>query len=179
LGILLVLSKLGIPQSIQKQKLEVLFNFTAEAFNAKAPSLKGLSLDEGLKQYALFTRDQATMVIEQGGQAAVEARLFESASRFGREIRTTFQVATPEDVMVAGALIYRLLKIDFEGKAGGDVAIKRCFFSAYYSPRVCQIMSSLDAGVMAGLSGGGKFTFSRRITEGNSECCAHLELPAR
>ncbi len=179
MGLLLIFSKLGVPQTIQRQKLEDLFRFTAEAFNAASPPLRGLSLEECLRQYALFTREQADNTLWKDDQAGVQARLFDSAAQFGRQIRTAFGVRKAEDVMEAGSLVYRLLKIEFQGKPAGDIAIKRCFFSAYYTPEVCRLISSLDAGLLAGLSAGGKLTFSQRITEGQSECRAHLEIPAQ
>ena len=78
--------------------------------------------------------------------------------------------------MQASAIIYRALRIEFQGEPDGTIVIKNCFFSDYYSGEVCRIISSLDEGLLAGLSAGGKVNFSQRITE-KKECCrAYLEM---
>ena len=81
--------------------------------------------------------------------------------------------------MQMGELIYKVLKIEFQGEPRGNIVIKRCFFSAYYSRSVCQLISSLDEGLLTGLSGGGKLIFSQRITEGHECCRAYLDAPGR
>jgi len=78
--------------------------------------------------------------------------------------------------MQMSAVIYKMLKIEFHGDSHGDIVIKRCFFSTYYSSNVCHLISALDEGLLAGLSGGGQFSFSQRITEGYSVCRAYLEM---
>jgi hypothetical protein len=79
--------------------------------------------------------------------------------------------------MEMSSILYQILGIDFEGDTSGEVTIKKCFFSDYYSQQVCQIISSLDEGVAAGLSGGGNLSFSGRITEGKDCCRARLAMP--
>ena len=76
--------------------------------------------------------------------------------------------------MASCQLIYKALKIDFQGDPQGEVQIKRCYFSQYYSGEVCRVISSLDEGLVAGLSGGLKMEFTQRITEANPCCTARL-----
>ena len=109
----------------------------------------------------------------------MQSRLFQNAYRIGQQFKADFNINTAEEVMRMGALIYKFLKIDFQGEPQGNIVIKRCFFSAYYSSKVCRLISSLDEGLLAGLSGGGKLSFSQRITEGNECCRAYLEAPGR
>jgi hypothetical protein len=52
--------------------------------------------------------------------------------------------------------------------------VDRCAFAERYSPPVCALMSSLDAGLIAGLTRGGRLLFSERITEGNVRCLARI-----
>jgi hypothetical protein len=173
-SLLLSVSRLYLPGSIRKRQLARLFKITAEAFQTVAPSLKGLSCDDTLKLYALFTREQAGNAIRQGKEVESGDRLFRNAFSLGQQLKADFRIK-PADVMPVAALVYRILKIDFDGRPDGSILIKRCFFSSYYSGQVCHLISSLDAGLLAGLAGGGKLIFSGRITEGDACCLAHLE----
>jgi hypothetical protein len=93
-------------------------------------------------------------------------------------LRRRLGVRTVADAMVAARAVYRALDIDLRGSAGGDVLVGRCSFARLYTPEVCAVMASVDAGVFAGLTGGRRLTFRRRITEGAPACVARLEEPA-
>ena len=128
--------------------------------------------------------DQATIqdavdAASAGDIIEVKTGLFQNAFRMGREIRRNFRLRSPGEVMEMSRILYRFLGIDFEGKAGGDVTIKSCFFSHYYSPQVCRLISSLDEGLAAGLSDGGRLDFSQRITEDKDCCKARLVIPEK
>jgi hypothetical protein len=179
MGFLLAISNMYIPQFLQKRKLGMLFEATARAFQVTSPSTSGLSYNDALKLYARFTREQAFKSIEQGDELALQSRLFQNAFQIGRQFRADFRINTTEEVMRMGALVYKILKIEFEGKPQGHIVIKRCFFSDYYSGDICRLISSLDEGLLSGLSGGGKLSFSQRITEGKECCRANLEAPGR
>jgi hypothetical protein len=179
MGWLLALSNIYVPQVIQKRKLRMLLEATADAFQVVAPSAAGLSYDKCLELYARFTQEQALHSIQRGDELKVQARLFENARRIGRQFKVDFGIKSGEDVMRMATLIYKLLKIEFREEKGGNIVIKRCFFSSYYSGNVCRLISSLDEGLLDGLSGGGKLTFSQRITAGNTCCRAYLETPGR
>jgi hypothetical protein len=77
-------------------------------------------------------------------------------------------------VMDIGRVLYRILDIDLQGDARGEVVISRCYFSRFYSAEVCRLMSAMDRGLFAGLSNGGELTFSSRITQGQPCCRAHF-----
>lgn len=179
MGLLLTISTLYIPPFIRKQKLEMLFKATSDAFQATVPSTGELSFNDCLKLYAHFTREQADKAIQQGNQLVVQTRLYQNAFRIGQQIRTDFNIHTAEEVMRMSTLIYKILKIDFQGESGGKIVIRRCFFSAYYSNEVCRLISCLDEGLLVGLAGGGKLRFYRRITEGDKCCRACLETARR
>jgi hypothetical protein len=56
----------------------------------------------------------------------------------------------------------------------GDVMVVRCAFARVYGPDVCRLMSSMDSGLIAGLTDAGGLHFTGRITEGASACRALL-----
>jgi len=177
-GLLLTLVSLYVPRSVRRRKLEGLFAATADAFQTPQPSTRGLTLDECLRRYALFTREQAGVAIMHGTEAQVRARLYRNAHDIGRQLRRDLRVGTSQ-VMRVGALVYRMLGIDFRGEAGGDIVIRRCFFSDFYSEDACGLISALDEGLLVGLAGGGRLTFLQRITEGRPCCLAHLDTHGR
>jgi hypothetical protein len=179
MGLILAVSTLYVPPFVRKRSLAKLFKATAEAFETTVPATRNLSHDECLKMYAQFTREQADKSIRQGKQLETQSRLFQNACGLGRQLKADFKVNTPEDVMRMAKLVYRILKIDFQGEPEGNITIKRCFFSAYYSSQVCRLISSLDEGLLVGLAGGGKLSFSGRITEGDECCRAFLEIAGR
>lgn len=174
MGFLLAASRIYVPEFIKRRALHELSEATAEAFQCKAPSVDGLSFQECLTEYALFTTHEAQRAIQQQSQAEAKHRLYENACRLGQRLKRGFRIGTIEEVMQMGEVVYGILRIDFHGGSQGDVLISRCFFSSFYSPDVCRIIASLDEGLLAGLSGGGKLSFSRRITEGGGCCQAHL-----
>jgi hypothetical protein len=179
MGLLLAVSGIYVPQFLRKRRLEFLFDATAGAFQVPAPSSVGLSYSDYLALYAEFTRDQAGRVLRLGDGEEVRSRLFNGACRIGQQLRIEFNIRTFEEVMRVGSLTYKLLKIDLRGDRQGDIMIKQCFFSAYYSSQVCRLISALDEGLFAGLSWGGRLSFSQRITEGSQCCRAFLAVPGR
>lgn len=167
----LFLAERYMPEFIKKRELGNLFQLTASAFARKAPSLSHLSFDDCLGEYALFTRTS----VDQAGNgdeeiAALQDRLFRQAFEYGRLWRRRLGITTMKEVMRAGRVLYRAIGIQFRGTDQGLIEISECFFSRYYSPATCRVISSLDAGIMAGLSDGKLLSFSQRITEG-FECC--------
>ena len=92
------------------------------------------------------------------------------------ELRKTLRPATPDELRTAMRLLYRAIGINAKFDMEGNVTISACYFSSFYSGRICRLISALDAGVAAGLSGGGRLVFSQRMTEGHDCCLARLEL---
>ncbi len=104
------------------------------------------------------------------------ARLFAAtAEGFGADMPDL----AGKDAMQMAHLIYGIVGIDFRGNPQGEVVISRCYFSSFYSPKVCGIISSLDAGLLSGISGGGRLSFQQRLTEGTECCRARLSLGVR
>jgi hypothetical protein len=178
MNIRLLALKIHIPLCIKKKKLEELSDLVAEAFGKPKPTLKGLSYDERLKVFASYTSKEAEIKIREGQHLEeIKTKLYENAYKLGKKIREDFRIRSVQEIMEMSRILYQILGIDFEGDRDGEVTIKNCFFSPYYSDRVCELISSLDKGVAAGLSDGGKLSFSQKITEGKDCCKAHLVLP--
>jgi hypothetical protein len=175
MNLLLTAARLYVPSSIKTKRLHELFDITADAFHCKAPGLDGLSFNECLSNYALFTREKAEECIRQGNDPEIKPRLYQNAYALAQSLKTSYHVKNEKDVINMARIVYRILGIDFECNRQGEIRIGRCFFSSYYSGRVCRIISSLDEGLMEGLSGGA-FRFSQRITEGGKCCLAHLSF---
>ena len=129
---LLGMARIYIPAFVKKRKIEELFNCTASAFECSIPDVSGLSFDECLKKYALFTQEEAEKSIRQGKDLqAIKNRLYQNAFRFGEKIRKQFHVATIEEAMALSRILYHALGIEFHGTAEGEITINRCFFSGY------------------------------------------------
>jgi hypothetical protein len=175
--LLLKVSQVYVPGYVKKKRLEELLACTAVAFQTAAPTLNGLPFDRSLARYALFTAEQAENALRhRQSLKALRHRLYGQAYRLGQNLRREFDIHSTGEVMAMAGVLYRVLGIEFQGTVDGDVTIRRCFFSQFYSSRVCRVMSALDQGVLAGLSGGGRLAFSARITDGQPRCQAHLAL---
>jgi hypothetical protein len=177
MGLALAVSRNYLPTFIRKSRLNDLFRAAVDAFRCEVPQLQGYSFDRCLTGFALFTSRNAQRCLQSGTQEEVKERLYNNAFLIGRRLRKELRVSTVEEVMQASGIIYKAIEIDFHGEADGQIEIPVCFFSPYYSDKICRVMSSMDEGLMAGLSGGLKLEFTQRITEGH-ECCKARLLQA-
>jgi hypothetical protein len=132
-----------------------------------------LPAEQTLQAFAEFTAQAASAT---ANPELVSRRLFEVSFAPGRWLRRTFGVASSQDVMDAAQVVYRALGIAFDGDSCGEITISDCFFSRVYRPAACRVMSALDAGLLAGLSGGKHLVFSQRITDGYP-CCRAVLAP--
>jgi len=163
------------PALFRRKVLCSLISATARAFEVEAPSTRGLSTRNLLETYALFTREEAERLwAENRDQSAVERRLFENASELGAALRRKFHLRSRDDVLSMSRVLYKILGITSDGRPDGAIRISECAFSRFYTGPVCRLISSLDAGAAAGISGGGRLEFSQRITEGHDCCRARL-----
>lgn len=159
-----------VPEIIKKKMLHELLALTAAAFQSEPPLLKGLPFAECLAAYALFTKEQAEHCLQaQQSLKGVKSCLFENSYVFGQKLRKSLHIVTPKEAIAVLEIVYKLIGIDFLYDGQGGFIVKQCFFSKYYSPGVCRLISALDEGMAAGLVCG-KLSFSQRITEGG-DCC--------
>jgi hypothetical protein len=167
----LFICQLYVPGFIKRAKLARLFKITAQAFTGHETRTTSQRFTMLLSAYAAFTQSQAAAALENPGSLeTIKERLFNHAFKLGKELRHELAVKNHRDFRVAVRAIYRALKIDFACGPGGEFTITRCFFSNFYSGAVCAIISSLDAGLIAGLGNGLHMSFTGRITE-NCPCC--------
>ena len=165
------------PSSVRKNGLKQLFSIAAEAFESPILDIQGLSADECLRQFALFTKNQVEKLINTGNDLeAVKKRLYQKAFQLGEKYRKKFRIQNLNDVMSTARIFYHIIGIKFKGNAMGEVVIKRCYFSNVYNDQVCQVMSVMDSGLLAGLANGGELIFRSRITENQSCCQANFVL---
>ncbi len=160
-----------LPEPIRKAVLVRLFTDTATALGGVAPPLRTLNAEQTLAVFRDFTAQAA---VSQNASPAAFERLFAVTHRYGKRLRSAFGVASTDDAMAVARVVYRAIGIDFVGRTTGEITFNRCFFSEVYTPQICAFMSALDAGLLAGLSDGGRLVFSERITEGHPCCRASL-----
>lgn len=157
----------------RRRELLRLFARTAAAFGRPLPPGLPRGSRGLLAAYARFSRDEAEAALA-GGQdlAALERRLFRAALGLGAGYRLRLGVRSFREAMAAARLIYGGLGIDFRGGADGTVEIRRCRFASVYTPGVCALVSALDRGLLAGLTGGGELQFRQRLSAGAAACRA-------
>jgi hypothetical protein len=173
MNLLFKISEIYLPSWIKKKELMNLFRITASAFESTVPPTAGLSFEECLAAFAHFTKFEIDqLMIRNKDLHTIQDRLYHSAYEFGDKFRIRFRVSSISDVMAVSRFLYRILGIDFQGTHKGSITICKCFFSEIYSSSTCRVISSLDSGMMAGLSGGGGLIFSHRITEDFDACKA-------
>ncbi|GAB4221666.1 MAG: hypothetical protein Kow009_12480 [Spirochaetales bacterium] len=139
--------------------------------------MRTLGYEACLEAYAQFSKGKVEEALRQpDGIQSLKDRLYRNAFRMGEKLRKSLRVRTRAEVILASRILYRILKIECKVTDSVEVTIGSCFFSRYYTPQVCGVLSSLDEGVVAGLSGGGNLVFHERITEGKPCCRATLAL---
>jgi hypothetical protein len=176
MNILLLLLKIHIPVILKKRKIRELFEITGKAFQCSIPPLHGLNYKDLLKEYALFSKEQCeNLVRESKNIHEIKRELYQHALKEGIKLRKNLHLKGMNEIMNASKLFYSILGISFSGKESGEIAIAKCYFSKYFSPQVCGIISSLDEGVAEGLSQGKKLYFNYKITEGRTCCKAVLK----
>ena len=177
MNVLLTVLRVYIPSVVKKNKLEELFCLVADAFQCEVPDIRRLSYREALEQFAILTRDEARRAIESGDDLAeLRKKLHARAWVIGEKLRKRYRIRSLSEAMIMSRILYRSLGIDFRGTRQGKIVIRRCFFSGHYSPQMCDLISSVDEGIAGGLSGGGRFAFHQRITEGKDCCRAEIRF---
>ena len=179
MNLIIEAANLYMPAPVKRRGLLELFAITATAFECDAPHVAGVSHSEMLRAYALFTAEQAGQALERSADPReIQDRLYAGACRMGANLRHAFRITNDAEALAAAKVLYRALGIHLSasprGQSGAEVTVRRCFFSDYYTRDTCRLIASLDAGLFAGLSGGGRLEFYRRITEGATCCKAHF-----
>lgn len=147
-------------------ELQVLMNLTARAFGKPAKRIWTLPNNEALRMYAEYTRDH----LQADTDEHLLERMNKEAYQVGKRLRALFHLRQQADIERFTFALYQNIGIKMEGNIPGNLCVRHCFFSRFYSPAVCLAASALDDGIISGLSGGGELHFQQRITEG-CPCC--------
>lgn len=164
------------------------------AVSSLTERLKFADPDAALRQYAEFTAscmssaaacsDPDGYVKTGTGEAGSDAggapdtelpdRLYQEAFRLGSLIRRITGFRDRRDLDRLIFCLYRNIDISMSGSTDCGLIVSGCFFSEFYTPWQCRLMSCVDSGVIAGICGGGRLEFTERITEGCGRCRACL-----
>lgn len=178
MNIRLTAAELHLPRRIRERGFRRLFTLTARAFGCDTAFVSHLSHAGMTEEFARFTEQRSRMCLEDAASAAeVAQRLRESAFEFGQEMRSVLRLQTRSEVMRAARLLYRVLGIDFRGSSDGGIVVAKCSFAGFYSQEICEFISALDEGILAGLAGGGSLSFMGRITGNRPNCTACFRFP--
>ncbi len=154
-------------------EIRILTRQTARAFDAAAPGCAGLTDSELLENYARFTAGAARRALRDGRDPAkLRRRLYDMASRLGGTLRLLLRPRSCQDCRRIITLLYSNIGIDISEEEAGKFCVRKCFFSDFYSPEICSLISAIDQGIFAGIYQGGRLVFSERITEGRASCHA-------
>ena len=157
-----------VPEILRRIQLQILMNLTAKAFRAPAERLWTRPWREGLSVYVEYTRKCAQIMDTD------PERLYALSFALGERLRRIAGFTEDDDLCRLVFWLYRGIGIDMGGRLPGAVTVSGCFFSDYYTPDVCALISNMDSGIVGGIMGGGRLVFSGRITEGAGGCRACL-----
>lgn len=167
--------ELHVPGWLARSAVRRLFEVTVAAFGRDRVVPHGVDRSELLERYGRFSAAAADAALAGGTDLpALADRLWGSAEALGRSLRRRLGVRSHEEALRAARIVYRTIGIDLRADERGGVVVEHCAFAQWYSPPVCRLMSSLDAGLIAGLTDGGRLAFSERITEGRPRCLARI-----
>ena len=168
-----------VPDVVARAAVRRLFAATSSAFGCRPLDLRGSDLPALLERYARFTSACAERALDDGHDLErISGSMWTNGHALGRSLRRRLGVRTLGEALRAARVAYAIIGIDLRVDPGGRVIVDRCAFADRYSPRTCGLMSSLDAGLIAGLTSGGRLSFSERITEGSQRCLARISWQA-
>ncbi|MCD8224101.1 MAG: hypothetical protein LUC99_04485 [Clostridiales bacterium] len=154
-------------------ELQILMRQTAKAFGVDVPNAAGRSTPELLKAYAQFTAKEAMRAIQHGDDLeTLHQKLYQMTYTLGSRLRRWLNPKDEKDCFSVIALLYRNIGIQICEESPGTVCVRKCYFSGFYTPEVCSVISAIDQGIFAGIYQSGKLTFRERITEGYDVCRA-------
>ena len=171
----LVLVRAHLPSSARRSILRDLLAAMARAFARDRPSTTGLSADGLMDLVIERSSTWAGEALDAGDDlAGVQRRLLAEANALGRRARDRLRIRSEAEGLAAARVIYRAIGIDFRARSNGDVLVPRCAFACVYRPETCRLLSAMDSGLIAGLTGTEGLLFSARKTEGSPMCRARV-----
>ena len=154
------------PEWIIRAEVQILMNLASRSFRRPGKKVWRLSAGEALRTYAAYTAECMA------NTEADPERLYACAFRLGEGLRRMTGLRDQRDVRRLIFYLYQNIRIPMSGSLPGKITMRSCYFSAFYSQEQCKLMSNADAGIIAGLYGGGKLQFTQRITGGCRQCKA-------
>lgn len=155
------------PEIVRRVQLQILMNLTSKAFHLPGKRLWTRPWRDGLRAYAEYTRKYCSDADPQ--------RLYALSFDLGERLRRATGLTDAGDLRRLVFWLYRGIGIAMGGELPGEIAVSGCFFSDYYTPSVCAVMSHMDSGIVGGIMGSGRLAFTERITEGSPCCRARLQ----
>jgi hypothetical protein len=163
------------PDFYKRRQIARLCRGAAEAFARPAPSFRGLRARSCRQVFAEFVRGCVEDAGMRGSDLeSIQSRLFQFSFHLGKKLKRRMRISEIGEAMRIIRILYRWLEIDFEFADTGEVTIRRCFFSRFFSPLDCRILSAMDRGILAGMTSGGELTFYQKITDGHPSCRARF-----
>lgn len=156
------------PRFFYRIQIQALADLAADSFGRERIRISRGSHAQALKEYAQFTE----LCMETC--TADPERLFRDAYDLGAKVRRLSGLTDRSDLQKLVFQLYRNIDIFMVGELPGEISVLGCYFSRFYTPRQCELMSCVDSGIVSGIFGGGELTFSRRITEGCESCVARF-----
>ncbi len=157
-------------------EIGTLIRRTAKAFGEEAPKTAGLSSRERLKCYATYTQEAARRAMQsEQDPNLLHEKLYQMALRLGSSLRRWLRPKDEKECFDILRLLYRHIGITLREGQPGEDCVDTCYFSSFYTPETCLVISAVDQGVFAGVCGGGRLTFRERITEGQRMCRADFQ----
>lgn len=157
-------------------QIRILLRQTARVFGVDAPRTAGMSASELLRTYAQFTSGASRNAMDSGQDLEqLHQKLYDMAYHLGSSLRQWMRPHGDQDCLAILTLLYKNIEILINERAPGEFYVRKCYFSAFYTPEVCRLISGIDQGIFAGIYQRGKLTFEERITEGYNQCKANLE----
>lgn len=154
-------------------ELRILMRQTAKAFGVDSPKTARCSTPELLKAYAQFTAKEAMQAIQHGDKLeTLHQKLYQMTYTLGSRLRRLLNPKDEKECFSVITLLYRNIGIQICEESPGTVCVRKCYFSGFYTPEICSVISAIDQGIFAGIYQGGKLTFHERITEGCDVCRA-------
>ncbi len=148
-------------------EIRILMRLTARAFGVKEPK------KAGLRRYAKFSAAAARHALWGGEDLKrLHRELFRRACRLGRILRRCLRPRNEAECRDLVGQLYRNIGIVIREESPGRFCVPVCYFSAFYTPEICSVISAIDRGLFAGIYPGSRLTFRERMTEGRPACLA-------
>lgn len=173
MNVRLLALRLHVPASVRRSILRDLIGATARAFGRDPPDTARLTGPQLMAVAVESSRSWAEEAIRSGEHLErLQGRMFSETFELGRRSRRRLHLTTEAEGLAAARIIYGAIGIDFRRRGSGNIEVPRCAFARAYPPEVCTLMSSMDSGLIAGLTGTEGLRFTERITEGARACRA-------